>query len=112
MSYANDKTAASFPWFSRNGDEFLSEQMVSGIQTRLAALNRSLIFHTVSITQNQHKIQLYVRQIHNPYTYNNHDCRCRFGIYRSIAIRRYCGEVHKLRRKLYRLAAEFGFIEQ
>lgn len=120
MSAPNFRTMENFPLFAldtttEDGEPmewWEIEELCQDISAALESVNETLLFHKVSVEGGYYfGLQFYVDELHDPHDYDNDDCRYEFDLCRSVAIRRYKGEIGKITRSLRKLARGYGFEE-
>lgn len=93
-------------------DDLEREYVCGQVEEKVAALNRGLLFHKVSLENGYYSgVQFYVDTEYDfdAEDFSNEDCQYFFDMCRSKAYRKYAAEKRKIARFLDKAAKEYGF---
>lgn len=83
-----------------------------GFNELMEKFNDNLIFHKLELRSGYYDgVQLYVEEKDDPNELDNDDCRYYYDMCRSVAIRKYEAEIHKINKWMDKVATQYGWRE-
>ena len=81
-----------------------------GFKDVMEELNDSLVFHSMEFQSGYYAgVQLYIKEMENPYELDNEYCKYYYDMCRSQAIRKYEAEIRKINKWMEKIAVQYGW---